>query len=155
MKKKKILAVASMGGHWIQLLRITRCLENEYDVVYCSTNEKYGTMAGGHDFYVTEDFNRKNIWRLLPAFVRQYRMLGKIRPDVLLTTGAAPGLAFLLAARLRGIRTIWIDSIANVDRMSQSGKIATRIASRTYTQWPSLAGDKVMYAGNVFGDSDK
>lgn len=37
---KKILAVASIGGHWVQLLRITRPLEEHYEVVYMSTHPK-------------------------------------------------------------------------------------------------------------------
>lgn len=35
--RKKILAVASIGGHWVELLRITRPLEGRYEVVYMST----------------------------------------------------------------------------------------------------------------------
>ena len=31
---KKILAVASIGGHWVQLLRIAKPLEEHYEVVY-------------------------------------------------------------------------------------------------------------------------
>lgn len=34
MTQKKILAVASIGGHWVQLLRIARPLEKRYEVVY-------------------------------------------------------------------------------------------------------------------------
>lgn len=30
--RKKILAVASIGGHWVELLRITRPLEGRYEV---------------------------------------------------------------------------------------------------------------------------
>ena len=44
-RKKKIVAVASIGGHWIQLLRITRTLESEFDVSYVSTHEKCGVMV--------------------------------------------------------------------------------------------------------------
>ena len=32
MTQKKILAVASIGGHWVQLLRITHPLEEHYGV---------------------------------------------------------------------------------------------------------------------------
>lgn len=35
-KKLKVFAVASIGGHWVQLLRIAKALEKEFDVVYMS-----------------------------------------------------------------------------------------------------------------------
>lgn len=31
--------MASIGGHWVQLLRIAKALEKEFDVVYMSTHE--------------------------------------------------------------------------------------------------------------------
>ncbi|MDE5594558.1 MAG: hypothetical protein K2I89_03170 [Muribaculaceae bacterium] len=66
-----------------------------------------------------------------------------------ISTGAAPGFAALMAARVCGVKTIWIDSIANVQRLSASGRIARMFVSRIYTQWPALADEKVIYAGNV------
>ena len=46
---KKILAVASIGGHWVQLLRIARPLEERYEVVYMSTHlnvNPWSALAG-------------------------------------------------------------------------------------------------------------
>lgn len=45
MTQKKILAVASIGGHWVQLLRIARPLEKRYEVVYMSTHPKCKSMG--------------------------------------------------------------------------------------------------------------
>lgn len=71
------------------------------------------------------------------------------KPDMIISTGAAPGLIGLLVGRLMGIHTIWIDSVANADRLSLCGRIAVHIADRTLTQWPHLAAKKVEYHGNV------
>ena len=65
---KKILAVASIGGHWVQLLRIVRPLENNYDIVYMSTHEKCSAMVGGRQFYKMQDFSR---WKNLVLSLRQ------------------------------------------------------------------------------------
>lgn len=148
---EKILAVSSIGGHWIQLLRIARPLEKEFTVEYMCTHIKCATMVEGHKFYKIEDFSRWNAYKAIPALLRQFFLLRKSKPSVVLTTGAAPGLICLLAAKLYGIKTIWIDSIANVEHLSASGKIAKKIADRVYTQWPDLAEEDVIYAGNIFG----
>ena len=151
MGKHKIMAVASIGGHWIQLLRIARPLEQQYDVVYCSTHEKCATMVPGNEFHLMSDFSRWDAWKLLPSFFQMIRLVGKEKPDAIITTGAAPGLVCLLAGKCLGRKTIWIDSIANVEHLSASGRIARKFASRIYTQWPDLAVDGIVSAGNIFG----
>ena len=154
--EKKIFAAASLGGHWKQLLRITRPLEERYKVVYASNHPKCATMIGeGAGFYVIQDFSRNDAWRLLPAFFRIFRILRREHPDAVLSTGAAPGLACLLVAWLLRYKTIWVDSIANAAHLSASGRIARKFASRVYTQWPDLADERVKYAGTVWGEQTK
>jgi UDP-N-acetylglucosamine:LPS N-acetylglucosamine transferase len=64
----------------------------------------------------------------------------KERPDVVITTGSAPALiSVILAKYLFRAHTIWIDSIANAERLSTSGKTAGRFADIWLTQWPQLA----------------
>lgn len=151
MNKKRIIAAASIGGHWIQLLRIAKPLERDYDVVYMSTHEKCAKLVEGHEFYKMQDFSRWDAWRLVPAFFSTLNKVRKIKPVAVITTGAAPGLVVLLAAKCLGKKTVWVDSIANVQHLSLCGRIASHIASRTYTQWPDLAKEKIVSSGNVLG----
>ncbi|MDE6435959.1 MAG: glycosyltransferase [Muribaculaceae bacterium] len=149
--KKRVLAVASIGGHWVQLLRITAGLADDYDFSYCSTHARCAVMVPGRPFHTVADFSRWDAWRMPAQLMRLVRIIRRERPDVVLTTGAAPGLTAILAARICGVRTIWVDSVANVEHLSASGRIATRLAHRVFTQWPHLAdGHTVAYAGNVF-----
>ena len=150
-KKLKVFAVASIGGHWVQLLRIAKALEKEFDVVYMSTHEKCATMVEGRVYYSMNDFSRWDFYKMFPELLHSIYIICKEKPSIVITTGAAPGLVCLFAAKICGIRTVWIDSIASVEHISFSGRIASKFASRIYTQWPSLAGNKVIFAGNIFG----
>lgn len=152
---KKIFAVASNGGHWKQLLRITKPIEKQFEVVYASTHPKCSTATAGCRFYLVRDFNRKDAWHSLPAFIRLLRIFRKEHPDAVLTTGAAPGLVCLLAGWIFRCKTIWVDSTANAAELSGSGRIARHFASRVYTQWPDLAVDGVVYAGTVWGSGEE
>lgn len=143
--------MASIGGHWVQLLRIAKALEKEFDVVYMSTHEKCATMVEGRVYYSMNDFSRWDFYKMFPELLHSIYIICKEKPSIVITTGAAPGLVCLFAAKICGIRTVWIDSIANVEHISFSGRIASKFASRIYTQWPSLAGNKVIFAGNIFG----
>ena len=149
--KKKVMAVASIGGHWIQLLRIARPMEEKYEMVYVSNHPKCATMVEGQKFYQTADFSRSDAWKSIPSFFHAAKIIWREKPDAIITTGAAPGLVCLLVGKLLGRKTIWIDSIANAEHLSASGRIASKFASRIYTQWKDLAIGKIQYAGNVFG----
>ena len=150
-KKLKVFAVASIGGHWVQLLRIAKALEKEFDVVYMSTHEKCATMVEGRVYYSMNDFSRWDFYKMFPELLHSIYIICKEKPSIVITTGAAPGLVCLFAAKICGIRTVWIDSIANVEHISFSGRIASNFASRIYSQCPCLAGNKVFFAGNIFG----
>jgi UDP-N-acetylglucosamine:LPS N-acetylglucosamine transferase len=144
----KVLAVASAGGHWTQLLRISLAFE-ALDVVFVSTNQVFKSTVDGRKFYKISDASRWNKFQLMKAFIQMLRIIKREKPHALITTGAAPGLMGILAAKLCGVKTIWIDSIANVEELSLSGKIALRFADRVYTQWPKLSGKHIYYNGNI------
>lgn len=148
---KKILAVASIGGHWVQLLRIMKGLENKYEISYLSTHEKCATMVPNHTFHKLLEFSRWNWYKLFPAFFHDLKLIKQEKPDVIITTGAAPGLIVLFAAFCLRKKTIWVDSIANVNHLSLCGRVASRFATHTYTQWKELETEKVRFMGNVIG----
>ncbi len=85
------------------------------------------------------DASRFDIKSFAPVFFKAVAILVKERPKTLVTTGSAPMLAFVLLARLMGARTLWIDSIANSERLSSSGRLAKKIAHRVVSQWPEVA----------------
>ena len=150
-KKKKIIAVSSIGGHWIQLLRIIKPLERDMDIIYISTNMECKTMVDDHTFYCIKDFSRWNAYLLFPNLIKAIKLIIHESPDVVISTGAAPGLICLFAAKLCGKKTIWIDSIANIQKLSMSGCVSSKFVSRTYTQWEHLTDSHILYAGDVLG----
>lgn len=146
--RPKVLAVASFGGHLVQLLRMMRPLASAADIAYVSTAEE-GRPDACLSFDVVSDFSRSNPWRALSQIKTLRGIIKRERPCLVVTTGAAPGLLALMVAKTMGIPTLWIDSIANADRLSMCGRIASKIADRTLTQWPHLAAGRVEYHGSV------
>jgi hypothetical protein len=69
----------------------------------------------------------------------------KERPDVIISTGAAPGYIAIRLGKLFGARSIWVDSIANVEQLSMSGALAGGRADLWLTQWPHLAKENGPY----------
>lgn len=135
----KVLAVASGGGHWVQMRRLGAAFEG-LDVAYVSVKADYAQDVPGRRFYAIRDASRFQKFNFLIVIGELARILLKERPRVVVTTGSAPGLvALALAKSLLGARTMWIDSIANCERMSSSGLRARWVADVWLTQWPQLA----------------
>ncbi len=134
---KKLVAVASAGGHWAQLMRMSPVFDG-MDVRYITTAHGVVPSQPGPVYRVT-DANRWQRWRMLRMFLEVGWLLIRIRPQVVITTGAAPGLAAILWGRLTGATTIWVDSIANSEELSGSGRLARRVANLCLTQWAHLA----------------
>ncbi|HWO35935.1 MAG TPA: hypothetical protein VNO32_44665 [Candidatus Acidoferrum sp.] len=137
-RRNKVLAVASSGGHWTQLLRILPALTSS-EIVFVTVLQSYRSQVPENRFYFVNDANRWNKLRLITLAIRVAWIIGKERPDVVVSTGAAPGYFALLFGRLFGARTIWIDSITNIERLSMSGSLVGRHADLWLTQWPHLA----------------
>ena len=148
-KKKRILAIASSGGHWIQLLRL-RPAFGAHDVAFVSTNGSYFSDVENHEFYPIIDGNRKTISNFFKMIFQLFHIIRKVRPTVIITTGAAPGLMALIVGKLFSTKNVWIDSFANVEKISTSGKIARYFADLYLTQWEDLAKPKgPKYKGSI------
>ena len=135
---RRVLAVASAGGHWVQLQRLAPALL-AHDVAFVTTDPGYRAEVRSARVHVVNDASRHSKLRLLLLAFRMLVILMRERPDVVVSTGAAPGYIALRLGRLVGARTIWIDSIANVEEMSLAGTFARRYADLWLTQWPHLA----------------
>ena len=99
-------------------------------------------MPAGPDrpYYQIRNATRRDRLAFAVLAVQLARILRKERPEVVVTTGAAPGLVALVLSRwLCGSRTVWIDSIAAAERLSMSGRLARRVADAWLTQWQHLA----------------
>jgi exopolysaccharide biosynthesis glucuronosyltransferase PssD len=135
--RKKVLAVASGGGHWVQLLRL-RAAFLESDVAFVSVNHAYRGDVENSRFYRVLDATRWTKLRFLFSALQVFFVLCRERPDVIISTGAAPGYVAVRIGKFFGAKTIWIDSIANVEHLSMSGAMVGRHADLWLTQWPHL-----------------
>ncbi|MCA8869087.1 MAG: UDP-N-acetylglucosamine--LPS N-acetylglucosamine transferase [Rhodobacteraceae bacterium] len=140
MRPTRVLAVASAGGHWVQLMRLAPAWNNLV-VSYVSTDPGLRQDLAAEDFRVIVEANRWQKLRLLKQLVQLLLIFITVRPDAVITTGAAPGYFALRLGKLFGARTVWVDSIANAEQMSLSGQQVRKYADLWLTQWEHLSGE--------------
>ena len=145
----RVLAVASGGGHWEQMMLLRSTLA-QYDVRFATTEPAVALQHGIGDAERLPDCNQNRPLQSAMCALAAVRIVLKHRPEVIISTGAAPGFFCLLAGRLIGARTLWIDSVANGEELSMCGKLSKRFAHECWTQWEHLAGpDRPDYHGAV------
>lgn len=149
MKRRRVLCVSSGGGHWVELVRLTPAL-NGHDVAFASVSDAYLEQTGGARYYTVRDVTRWDLLHWPQTCAKLLWILWRERPDVVVSTGALPGYFAVRMAKWFGARTVWIDSIANVEELSMSGQMAGKHADLWLTQWPQLARPEgPMYRGSV------
>jgi UDP-N-acetylglucosamine:LPS N-acetylglucosamine transferase len=134
---KRALLVSSSGGHWKQLMLLSPAF-TELSLNYASTSDCPPNITEDN-FTQLPEASRWNKWGLVKLAFAALFIITRVRPDVVVSTGAAPGLLCIVFGKLLGAQTIWIDSIANGEQMSMSGKLSRRFADVWLTQWPELA----------------
>lgn len=137
---KKIMLVASSGGHWVQLNRLLPAFEG-CEIIFVTTEPNYRSTVGDSRFLLVPDASRWNKLHLLWLALVTFKHVLTVRPEVVVSTGAAPGFFAILFGKKIGAKTIWLDSIANVNELSLSGRMAGKYADLWLTQWEHLVVD--------------
>lgn len=137
-ERKRILLVASPGGHFVQLSLIADCFDC-CEITVVSTYKKKPAFIAADKYIKIDDFNRNTLYKVVGAIAKSLEVLKIIKPDLVISTGAAPGLVMVLSSKVIGIRSIWIDSIANSRKLSLSGLIAKKAGVVVLSQWEDVA----------------
>lgn len=146
---KTILAVASAGGHWEQMVVLSESFRGSA-VTYATTVEGLADRAGLTDATLIRDCNRNQPLDCFVCTWQIFRLIQRVRPDFVVSTGAAPGLIALAIGKLFGAKAVWIDSVANSEQLSLSGKLARRFADLPLAQWKHVADRSgVRYMGGI------
>ncbi|MGF6862973.1 UDP-N-acetylglucosamine:LPS N-acetylglucosamine transferase [Rhodobacteraceae bacterium MBR-64] len=157
-KPPHVMAVASAGGHWVQLMRLRPAWAG-CRVTYVTTEPDFRETVhrlAAQDgepapvFHTVIEANRWQKVRLLRQLAGLVYILLRARPDVVISTGAAAGYFALRIGRFLGARTIWVDSMANAEELSMSGQRIGKHTDLWLTQWEHLARpDGPTYLGSV------
>jgi UDP-N-acetylglucosamine:LPS N-acetylglucosamine transferase len=146
---RRVLAVASGGGHWQQLMLMRPAFDGT-ETMFLTTLEGLPEQFGAFPAAIIPDCNRDEKLNILRSAAAILGHIRGFRPDVVISTGALPGVIALAVGRMMGARTIWVDSVANAEEMSMSGKLARRVAHLWMSQWEHVATEAgAEYAGAV------
>jgi UDP-N-acetylglucosamine:LPS N-acetylglucosamine transferase len=146
-----ILLACSAGGHLLQLLALRSAWEGFARAwVTDDRSDARSLLAGERVFYAHWPTTR-NVVTLCRNLVLAWKVVGGLRPAVVLTTGAATAVPFAWVGRLRGARVVYVESVTRIDSPSLSCRLIAPVADRVYVQWPELSRTvrRSRYVGTV------
>jgi beta-1,4-N-acetylglucosaminyltransferase len=146
------LLVASSGGHLFQLLRLRDGWPREQrHWVTFDTPDASSLLDGEAVTYAAHPTNR-NVRNLVRNLFLAARVVWRLRPRAILTTGAGVAVPFCWLGRLAGARIVYIESFARTDSPSLTGKLVHPVAHEFFVQWPAVQSHfrKAQYRGALF-----
>jgi beta-1,4-N-acetylglucosaminyltransferase len=148
----RCLLVASSGGHLLELVELV----GHWPPVtrHWVTFDRPDARSLLLDEDVTYAFHptNRNVKNLLRNGLLALKLLWRLRPEAVVTTGAGVAVPFCYLGRLFGARVIYVESLARVSRPSLTGRLVHPIVHVFYVQWPELAKrlPKAEYHGAMF-----
>ncbi len=149
-----VLLVCSSGGHLLQLHSLRGAWEGMSRVwVSFDKTDVRSLLAEERVVFAFSPTNR-NVRNFLRNIRLASRVLARVRPRAVVTTGAGVAVPFAWIARLRGAKVVYVESLTRIEDVSLSCRLIRPVASRVYVQWPEttkvLRGSR--FVGNVFSD---
>jgi len=135
----KILAISSGGGHLTELIHSIKDISiSREDITYVVFKTEYTkeTLKGTNHYFIIDPHISKfkylinAIWALL-LYIR-------IRPTVLISTGAGIAIPMILIAKRFGCKIIFIETGARVTSPSRTGSFVYKYSDLFIVQYEPL-----------------
>ncbi len=139
---KKVLFIASTGGHLTELLQL-KPMFTDYDYLLVTEKTKT-TMSLKNDFKVkyvvfgTKDHLLSYLFKFTYNILLSIIYFISFSPDVIVTTGTHTAVPMCYLAHFFKKKVIYIETFANSKSPTQAGKIIYPIADVFIVQWESM-----------------
>ena len=143
-KNNRVIFISSTGGHLSELM-VLKPIFKDYD--YHIVTEKTGSTKslkkeyGKRIKYVILGIRTKKVEYVFKVILNTIKLLGlyiKIRPKVIVTTGAHTAMPLCIIGKLFGAKLVFIETYANVYTPTGTGKFLYKYADKFIIQWEEL-----------------
>jgi len=131
--------ICSAGGHFYELycLREAWAAYDSFWVTFASLDTQY--VLRDERVYTAFSPTNRSLKNLFRNLLLAWKILAKEKPRVIVSTGAGVCVPFFLISRLRRIKTVYIESLARIGKLSLTGRMVYLLADEFIVQWPELA----------------
>lgn len=155
---KKVIFISSTGGHLSELMQLKRIFNNyDYHIITEKTDttiklkNEYGKRID-YLVYGARNYLFSYIFKFSYNVIKSFFLYLKIRPDVIVTTGAHTAVPICYIAKFFKKKIIFVESFARVNSKSMSGKMINKIADVFLVQHKELLDvyENSTYKGDLY-----
>jgi oligosaccharide biosynthesis protein Alg14 len=148
-----VLLVTSAGGHLLQMHLLREAWAGYRCAWVTLPREDARSLLAGERVFYAHWPTTRNVPNLVRNLVLAWRLVARLCPKVIVTTGAGVAVPFAWIGRVRGARVLYVESLTRVEKPSLSCRLVRPVTSRMYVQWPELRRrlHSARYAGTVIG----
>lgn len=155
---KKVLFISSTGGHLNELLQLKPMFDKyDYHIITekDKTNESLKKEYKDKISYLpygTRSKIIKYIFVYLYLILKTIYLFLKIRPKYIVTTGTHTAGPMCYIAKIFGSKIIYIETFANINKKTATGRLIYPIADLFIVQWEEMLEiyPKAIYGGSIF-----
>ena len=155
---KKVIFISSTGGHLSELMQL-KGIFNKYDYhiitekndTTLKLKDKYGDRID-YLVYGARNYMLSYMFKFPYNILKSLILFLKIRPDVIVTTGAHTAVPMCYIAKLFKKKIIFIETFARVNSKSMSGKMINKIADVFLVQHEEMLDvyENAIYKGELY-----
>ena len=154
---KKVMFISSTGGHLTELLEMSPLFKDyDYSLVTEKTKSNLSLKDKYQNVYYLVYGTKSHLFTYLFKFTynifKSFYLFLKIRPDCIVTTGTHTAVSMCYIAKLFKKKVIYIETLANRETKTMTGKLIEPIADYFLVQWESMLKlyPKAIYIGLLF-----
>jgi beta-1,4-N-acetylglucosaminyltransferase len=145
-----VLLVCSPGGHLQQMLALEPAWGDRDRTWVTLSAPDVDELLANEEVVLAHGPTNRSIRNLLRNTFFAWRLVRRVRPRAILSTGAGLAVPFLLVGRLLRVRVVYVESLTRVDSVSLSGRLVYPFVDEFFVQWPQAARrPRMRYVGSV------
>ena len=154
---KKVMFISSTGGHLSELLEMSSLFKDyDYSIVTEKTKSNMYLKDKYQNVYYLVYGTKSHLFTYLFKFTynifKSFYLFLKVKPDCVVTTGTHTAVSMCYIAKLFKKKVIYIETLANRETKTMTGKLIYPIADYFLVQWESMLKlyPKAIYIGLLF-----
>lgn len=155
--KKRVIFTSSAGGHYSELFELQELMDS-YNSFLVTEDHKmmqvYKQQNKARSWYLrpgTKEHLVRFLWNFPFNIASSMKIYWKVKPDVIIATGAHTTVPICYIAKAFGKKVIFIETFANIKTKTLSGKLVYPIADLFLVQWEEMLElyPKAKYKGGL------
>lgn len=151
-KKLKICFVGSSGGHLMHLYMLKPFWKSKDRFWVTFDKEDARSLLEGEKMYPCYYPSNRSLKALIINSWIAIKILFKEKPNLIISSGAAPAIPFFYFGKLFKAKTIYIEVFDRIDNPTLSGKLCYPVTDKFIVEWDEMKKvyPKAINLGSVF-----